>query len=557
MTAIHWTNSTGGDFADGADWSGGVVPGAGDNAVIDASGTYTVTLVSAEAVQSLVLNDRGATVSLGNGADLTLGSNLTLKAGHFDFNAGATITGGTLRAKGGKFIWNGVTLNGVTYDGPLNLSKRGSSLRIGPLGLVLAGSDGSGPGTANLSGDSQISFSGTQTVDNATINLNDSTINGGSVGDGAIITLGPNLIINDAGRGADLFGSTVVNEGTINANSSIGLFGIFRVNFTNQGTMTVSNGDLLLMGPSSFTNLASGALTGGVYEVDAGSTFEIAYKETYLPVVTDDAVITLSGAGSVIESENSAFQEVPIDATLTTIGAAGTLNLLAGRSWTSTNAVTNAGTLILGGGTFAPSALTNSGVISGGGVVGVAIANSGIIEAATGTLDLAQAITGSGTLKIDAGATLEVDKTASSRQTVRFLEGAGTLALAAPSAFAATLHGFAPTDTIDLLNTLADAATLGAGDTLVITDNGATIATLQLGGTYTGDTFAVASDGHSGTNITVTTPGAAFAHPTPSHQFIAAMAGLGGRAGGSVSVMGAVHAEDRRMALTAPRMQFA
>ena len=35
----------------------------------------------------------------------------------------------------------------------------------------------------------------------------------------------------------------------------------------------------------------------------------------------------LSGAGSVIQSENSASQEVSIDSTLTTIGAAGTLSL--------------------------------------------------------------------------------------------------------------------------------------------------------------------------------------------------------------------------------------
>ncbi|MBA3811427.1 MAG: hypothetical protein H0X27_07265 [Caulobacteraceae bacterium] len=51
MKPIHWINSAGGDFADGADWSGGAVPGAGNRAVIDAPGTYTVTLSSAETVR--------------------------------------------------------------------------------------------------------------------------------------------------------------------------------------------------------------------------------------------------------------------------------------------------------------------------------------------------------------------------------------------------------------------------------------------------------------------------------------------------------------------------
>ena len=59
MQAIHWINSVGGDFTDAADWSGGVVPGAGDNAVIDAAGQYTVTLSSAETVGSLTLDDSG------------------------------------------------------------------------------------------------------------------------------------------------------------------------------------------------------------------------------------------------------------------------------------------------------------------------------------------------------------------------------------------------------------------------------------------------------------------------------------------------------------------
>jgi hypothetical protein len=556
MTAIHWINSTGGDFTDGADWSGGAVPGAGDNAVIDASGTYTVTLSTSETVGSLILNDAGATVSLGNGANLTLGSSLTLKAGQFDLHFGSMVSGGTLRAKGGKFIWANGTLNGVTYDGPLDMKQRGSFLQIGPNGLILTGGNGTGPGTANLSRGSALIFRGTQTFDNATVNLNGSELEGDPDG-GAVLTLGQNLTINHTGLNSDLFGPTILNQGTLNANSHAVSFNFFIAPtvFTNQGAMTASNGDKLVLQPSSFTNLMGGTLAGGDYEVDANSTLNIGVNEV---VVADDAIITLSGVGSVFQSQNSTGPFVPIESTLTTIGATGTLKLLANRDWTSSNAITNAGTLIVGGGTFTPSALTNSGVISGNGAIGVAVANSGIIEAATGTLDLTQANTGSGTMKIDAGATLKVEGAAASTLTVRFFAGAGTLALAAPSGFAATLHGFAPTDTIDLLKTVADTATLGAGDTLVITDNGANVATLQLGGTYTGDTFNVASDGHGGTNITVTLPGAAVGHPAPSHQFIAAMAGLGGSAGGSVSVMGAVHAGDHRFALSAPRMaQFA
>ena len=43
MTAIHWLNPISGSFTNGADWSGGVAPGQGDDAILDAAGAaYTV-----------------------------------------------------------------------------------------------------------------------------------------------------------------------------------------------------------------------------------------------------------------------------------------------------------------------------------------------------------------------------------------------------------------------------------------------------------------------------------------------------------------------------------
>ncbi len=480
-----------------------------------------------------------------------------MEAGTFRLGLDTTINGGTLLHEGGTILWKGGTLNGVTYDGTLKMKNRGGVLAIGPDGLVVTGSDGTGPGIVDLSRGSTLYFGGVQTFDNATINLDQSSLYAFVPVTYSILTLGSNTVVNHTGGYSFIRGFPVTNDGTINANSTTpgASLVIDSYHFANQGVITVSNGDTLDLKPYYFTNLISGTLAGGEYEVDAGSILELGLNAT---VVSDDAVITLSGAGSVIQSQNSAHQEVSIESTLTRIRAAGTLKLLAGRDWSSTNALRNSGTLVLGGGTFISSALTNNRLISGNGVIGVAIANSGIIEAATGTLDLTQAITGSGTMKIDAGATLELGGAAASTLTVRFFEGAGTLDLANPSGFAATLHGFAPTDTIDLLNTLADAATLGAGDTLVITDNGSTVATLKLGGDYAAATFHVASDGHGGTNITVSVPGAAVVHPAPSHPFIAAMAGLGGRAGGSAGPMGTVHAEDRRLALPSPRMaQFA
>jgi len=88
-----------------------------------------------------------------------------------------------------------------------------------------------------------------------------------------------------------------------------------------------------------------------------------------------------------------------------------------------------------------------------------------------------------------------------------FARAGATLALASASKFAATITGFAAGDVIDLLATTATSATLGAGDILTIMDRSHAVASLQLAGTYTGYTFAVASDHHGGADITTNAPG--------------------------------------------------
>ncbi len=214
------------------------------------------------------------------------------------------------------------------------------------------------------------------------------------------------------------------------------------------------------------------------------------------------------------------------------------------------------------GGEAGASTVKNEGLfIKSGGTgtsaigVQVTVTDIGVVEAASGTLDFTQAILGEGTLRIDAEATLEADASAASTLTVRFLGGSATLALARPAEFAATLHGFAATDTIDLLGKTADAATLGAGDTLVIKNGANTVATLQLGGDYTAATFHLASDGHGGTNVTVT-PGPARQLAVAGHQFIAAMAGFGAGAAGPTHMASEVpYACPTRLSI--PRMAMA
>jgi len=94
---------------------------------------------------------------------------------------------------------------------------------------------------------------------------------------------------------------------------------------------------------------------------------------------------------------------------------------------------------------------------------------------------------------------------------VTFEGTTGALSLGNAGGFDGTIAGFAQGDIIDLINTKAGSVVYhAANDTLSVKYQGKVIATLQLSGDYTGDTFGVASDGKGGTAITLTgaTPGA-------------------------------------------------
>ena len=82
-----------------------------------------------------------------------------------------TIKNGTIADAGSGLTFSGGTLDGVTYQGPLNLSQASSSLYIKD-GITLTGAGGSGNGTINLTGTGSYLYAvGTETLDNATLNI--------------------------------------------------------------------------------------------------------------------------------------------------------------------------------------------------------------------------------------------------------------------------------------------------------------------------------------------------------------------------------------------------
>ena len=136
--------------------------------------------------------------------------------------------------------------------------------------------------------------------------------------------------------------------------------------------------------------------------------------------------------------------------------------------------------------------------------------NAGTIEAASGRLDLTGAIkdisangtsaTGTGVLKIDAGATLETNGIGAGQSVV--FNGAGTLVLNVAAAPVAAISGLAAGVAFDLTGVAGATASINA-KTLLITPTGGTAISFLSTTALTGLTAVVAGDGNGGTLVTL------------------------------------------------------
>jgi hypothetical protein len=572
------------DFAGGTDLlqSGSSLTAA----TVGVSGGAAVTLATSQTYAGKLTEGAG-TVNLGGNTLTLTGSGSTLAgavngAGSLAFvggtqvlNSGATIGATTWSISGGA----AVTVNGaLTYGGTFT-EGAGTSLTVGKAGaLTLTGTStfaGSAGGTATLA------LSGGTAAFNAGASVSVGTL---SIASGAVATL--NASLTDSGALAQASGTTIaVGANTLTLTGS---------GSTVAGSVSGTGGTLAFAGGTQAVNagaaltVSNWSLTGGTTTLNTALTYKGAFSEgagSTLTLTTADN-LTLTGAAALSGTVNGAALLKVSNATVTGLVIGGTASL------EDTGTVDQTGTVTVGDATTKAAHLTinagatyliendagvalghattsnikNSGTLTNSGsgttVVAVKVVDTGTMAAAVGVLDFTQAITGAGSMLVAGGATLELDSTVASTLSMTFESATGVLALKDPSKFAATINGFAPGDTIDLLGKTATSAMLGTGDTLVITNGSKAVATLQLAGNYSGDTFTATSDGHGGTNITVST-GAAIAHPAapaddvaPAHRFIAAMAGIGGGAGGLVSsVAETVHIVHPM--LMAPRIQAA
>jgi hypothetical protein len=127
MSQIHWLNAINGRFTNPADWGGGVVPGASDDAILDAVGSaFTVTSGANETVDSLQLTANATLSLIGKTFAATTGTGTGANAGIILVGAGATlVAGGMLTVTDGTHTAR-ITLKGNSLGSAFVASSDGS-----------------------------------------------------------------------------------------------------------------------------------------------------------------------------------------------------------------------------------------------------------------------------------------------------------------------------------------------------------------------------------------------------------------------------------------------
>ena len=437
------------------------------------------------------------------------GGDVQFAGGVYTITGGGSSGAGVVEVAAGALLVNGAFANASGFDHTNGTLGGTGVLTVTGSALFLNQNVETGSGTTDLKGATTVGVAGwgnsyyTLGLDGGRVFKNQGALSwvGGIIQTGGYGgTAGNSTIDNAVGGVFDvqfdgqirvLNGTNVItNEGTFKKSAGGGAASIAPA-FNNTGTVDVESGALVFGGPVTQYAVGSTTLTGGKWV--AGPTASLQFAQSGLVgILTNNADVTLRGVGSDFGLING----------LTTNN--GALRILGGRSFTTAGAFTNAGMLQLGGGVFDGASLTNAaaGSVLGFGSLNQAVANAGTIEANGGALVLAGAISGSGALKIDAGAKLEVAGSIASSETTLFNGAGSILQLDQANSFASTISGFGFGNLIDLHGVNATSATL-AGSTLTVTKSDLSTFTLTLSGSYTGRAFAVQGDGAGGSWISV------------------------------------------------------
>jgi uncharacterized repeat protein (TIGR01451 family) len=439
---VHWIAGNGA-WETGANWSTGFLPSSGDNAIIDAAGTYTVTLTSGQSVKSLTLGNGISgqqTLTMASGPLTIAGASSVTSTGKLSLSntiqgAGTLTNNGIIDWNSGSFANAGVT--NATSGMAMNITTGGAKSLIGT--------------TLTNGAASTILWSG------GTINFN----TGGGIANAGLFETNFDGILNDSGsagafantgtlRKSGGTGSTLFQNITLNHSGGalqVQQGAIDLANGTASAPIDISSGKKLLVNSDTYTLAAGTSFTGtGKVEVSISGTLTVNAPVSFpgLHLIAgqiNGSGDVIAGTGGTISWDGGTFGTGGGKVSITGSGAlvigtvAGktlnrTLELLGG----SATAAWGAGTIDIGtsglinnGGQFDSAAdttfnnsgvgtatFTNSGTFRKSGGFGattfsnVGLNSTGTIQVQTGALNPANASV-SGTVDLDPGTKLTVD----------------------------------------------------------------------------------------------------------------------------------------------------
>lgn len=250
FATILWGNAAGGDFNTAANWQGGVVPGANDDAIINLPGTYAVTNSAPVSVHSLTVGSgsiASGTVEFLPSASVSLA------------NGGAIVPGGLLISSGGDIGGGGTIANqgGITLNG-------------GNIAPAVANS-------GSLTITNSVNFNGgVTTASGSTINLESSaapatvSVSGDLTVHGSLLLLSgaasaPLTLLTNAGS------LTIAADGMVQTEATAageGPEASLSESVTNDGSMFIDANTSItgnfVAGPSSNLTIADGVATTGI-----------------------------------------------------------------------------------------------------------------------------------------------------------------------------------------------------------------------------------------------------------------------------------------------------
>lgn len=327
---ISWSNTNGGNFTTGANWTGGVVPTTVQTAGFTSVGFYTVTFATSVATNGLTTNDTAVTFAMGGHTysvfNVTLQGDTTLQ-----------VNNGTILASGNIAIGTGTPANLGIQDGGRFIA-----------GNVSVGTASGAEGNIGVSSGGRFESSGFTSFGGTSAEGNLSVANGG------VAVLGGTTHVGQSGA------SLLNIAGTLESSGAMFL-----------GTNAAATGQILISFPSgNWTHRDGAIITGngvGTININAGS-MNVQGAGADVSINSGDAlnvnggVLNVSGAGqgNGITIANAGIMSVlggsvNIGSTGTgsglTVQSGGTVSLGNGGSITTTN-FTRQGTFTLNGGTF-------------------------------------------------------------------------------------------------------------------------------------------------------------------------------------------------------------